>query len=144
MNIHDFTNLNLEKFWNQRSSHIQNPSCHCPGSQRLIKILGPNFGRLRFTIPLKSRWRNSNVLVYHGPLVSHLLGVTTVYFKDSLCFGWSLDFQGLYFVPCSCGFFVDPLFTTTPCPPTPSVFFTMYSNSQCKSKAFAVKLRWDL
>ena len=29
---------------------------------------------------LESRWRNSNVLVYHGPLLIHLLGVAQTYF----------------------------------------------------------------
>ena len=36
---------------------------------------------------LESRWRNSQVLVYHGPLQSHLLGADgscTIYYNDYL------------------------------------------------------------
>ena len=50
---------------------------------------------------LESRWRNSHVLVYHGHLLSHLLGVapstfTTVYMK---LFCFAMVFFGLRLTP---------------------------------------------
>ena len=35
---------------------------------------------------LESRWRNPHVLVYHGPLLSHLFGSCAIYFHYGVVF----------------------------------------------------------
>ena len=49
------------------------------GSFQGVFFLGEKFNSKQqlqdMVIPLQSRWRNSHVLVFHSPLLSHILGV---------------------------------------------------------------------
>ena len=90
IHLHDYVPaVNLQGCINMRSIHplpilYQNISSKMPKSTlKLHGIVMTTCGRSRIyacihrkkIYHLESRWRNSHVLVYHGPLLSHLVGV---------------------------------------------------------------------
>ena len=49
-----------------------------------------HFRKPPYVYHLDSIWRNSHVLVYHGLLLSQLLGVVTIYFHTQCTWSWEL------------------------------------------------------
>ena len=131
---------------NQRSSHIQNPSCHCPGRQRLLKWYGwwkKSCTTWHVWNPVKNGiFTISTGAGFLPSTVGHNFGwIRFPTLKDSLCFGWSLDFQGLVF----CSLVLAVSLLTSPEPPDPNTFSLLHHVLQLamQIKGLCGKLRWN-
>ena len=66
-------------------------------NNHLLKAGTSMKNHLSYLYHLESRWRNSHVLVYHGPLLIHLLGVAPSTFTRVYIFFWKVPVVSFFF-----------------------------------------------